>query len=129
MPSSLARLAGHFLRARTSVLFSGANPMSTRIFRDRHTSVAFGEAPLMGTLIYYQCREPRHLSAPSRLGLGGIVFRHGTAAYCDGIGVDGAHHWEPTGGVPIETLFTTRMRWREHDDVEPARAGHIPDPS
>ena len=41
----------------------------------------------MGTLIYYTCREPRHLAAPSRMGLGGIVFRHGTAAYCDGIGV------------------------------------------
>lgn len=60
----------------------------------------------MGTLIYYHCREPRHLAAASRTGVGGIVFRHGTAAYCDGIGVDGAHHWIPTGGVAIETLFT-----------------------
>src|SRR5207244_4582142 len=110
MPSSPARLSGHSLHTRTSVLLSRANPMSMRIFRDRHTSVAFGEAPLMGTLIYYTCREPRHLAAPSRMGLGGIVFRHGTAAYCDGIGVDGAHHWEPTGGVPIESLFTTQLR-------------------
>ena len=75
----------------------------------------------MGTVIYYHCREQRHLAAPSRMGLGGIVFRHGTAAYCDGIGVDGAHHWVPTGGVPIETLFTTQMQRRERDDDDPAR--------
>jgi len=83
----------------------------------------------MGTRIYYTCREPRHLAAPSRMGLGGIVFRHGTAAYCDGIGVDGAHQWAPTGGVPIESLFTTQMRWGKRDDLDPARAGHVPDAS
>jgi hypothetical protein len=59
----------------------------------------------MSTLIYYRCGDPFHLTAPSRYGVGGIVFRHGTAAYCDGVGVDAQHHWVPTGGVPIESLF------------------------
>ena len=84
----------------------------------------------MGTLIYYHCREPRHFAAPSRMGVGGIVFRHGTAAYRDGIGVDGAHHWLPTGGVPIESLFTTQIQlWEERDDDARARAGYVPDTS
>jgi hypothetical protein len=59
----------------------------------------------MFSLIYYRCSDPLHLAAPSRCGLGGIVFRHGTAAYCDGVGVDAQHHWIPTGGVAIESLF------------------------
>ena len=83
----------------------------------------------MGTLIHYHCREPRHLGAPSRMGVGGILFRHGTAAYCDGIGVDGAHHWVPTGGVPIETLFKTNLLWGERDDDDRDRAGYVPNAS
>jgi hypothetical protein len=62
----------------------------------------------MSTLIHYRCSDPLHLAAPSRYGLGGIVFRHGTAAYCDGVGVDAQHHWIPTGGVAIESLFGKR---------------------
>ena len=62
----------------------------------------------MSTLVYYECRDARHLATPSRYGIGGIVFRHGTAAYCDGIGTDAQHHWVPTGGVPIESLIRAR---------------------
>ena len=62
----------------------------------------------MSTLVYYECRDPGHLAAPSRYGIGGIVFRHGTAAYCDGLGADAQHHWIPTGGVPIESLVRDR---------------------
>ena len=59
----------------------------------------------MSTLVYYECRDAHHLAAPSRYGIGGIVFRHGTAAYCDGLGADAQHDWVPTGGVPIESLI------------------------
>ena len=62
----------------------------------------------MATLVYYECRDAQHLAAPSRYGIGGIVFRHGTAAYCDGLGADAQHHWFPTGGVPIESLIRAR---------------------
>ena len=59
----------------------------------------------MSTVVHYECRDAQHLAAPSRYGIGGIVFRHGTAAYCDGLGTDAQHHWVPTGGVPIESLI------------------------
>ena len=59
----------------------------------------------MSTIIFYACRDPHHLAAPSRYGIGGIVFRHGTAAYCDGLGVDTQHHWVPTGGIPLESII------------------------
>ena len=62
----------------------------------------------MSTLVHYECRDAQHLAAPSRYGIGGIVFRHGTAAYCDGLGTDAQHHWVPTGGVPIESLIRAR---------------------
>ena len=68
----------------------------------------------MSTLIYYHCRAPQHLAAPSRFGVGGIVFRHGTAAYCDGVGADAEHHWVATGGVTLDTLFAAERqqpRW------------------
>jgi hypothetical protein len=82
----------------------------------------------MSTVIYYQCRDARHLAAPSRYGIGGIVFRHGTAAYCDGVGADAQHHWVPTGGVPIETLFRAKPEtevWEASDDSARARAGYV----
>jgi hypothetical protein len=82
----------------------------------------------MSTVIYYECRDPRHLAAPSRYGVGGIVFRHGTAAYCDGVGVDAQHHWVATGGVPIETLFHARGAsevWEASDDSARPGPGHV----
>jgi hypothetical protein len=83
----------------------------------------------MSTVIYYHCRAPQHLAAPSRFGIGGIVFRHGTAAYCDGVGVDAEHHWVPTGGVALETLFAAERDqtvWEgdSHGDAG-ARAGYV----
>jgi len=85
----------------------------------------------MSTVIYYECRDERHRAAPSRLGIGGIVFRHGTAAYCDGSGVDGAHHWTPTGGVPLATLIGSADRqmqlWEDRDVDGRTRARYIPD--
>lgn len=58
----------------------------------------------MSTVIQFRCQSALHLAAPSRNGIGGIVFRHGTAAYCDGVGVDDRHQWVATGGVPLESL-------------------------
>jgi hypothetical protein len=83
----------------------------------------------MPTVIYYECRDPRHLAAPSRYGIGGIVFRHGTAAYCDGLGVDAQHQWFPTGGVPIEALIHAKPAtqvWEAADDDARPRTGYIP---
>ena len=86
----------------------------------------------MSTLVYYECRDTDHLAAPSRYGIGGIVFRHGTAAYCDGLGVDAQHHWVPTGGVPIESLIRARRietKKGERDDGSAPRTGHLPNDS
>ncbi|HUQ41467.1 MAG TPA: hypothetical protein VM052_03090, partial [Candidatus Limnocylindrales bacterium] len=88
---------------------------------------------LMSTVIYYECRDPHHLAAPSRYGIGGIVFRHGTAAYCDAVGADAQHHWVPTGGVPIETLVrgatasfaAPQTRREDPDDAARTRAGYV----
>src|SRR3954469_20275239 len=82
----------------------------------------------MSTLVYYVCRDAQHLTAPSRYGIGGIVFRHGTAAYCDGLGADAQHHWVPTGGVPIESLMRApriEAKKGERDDGSAARTGHL----
>lgn len=83
----------------------------------------------MSTLIHFRCREPQHLLAPSRRGEGGIVMRSGTAAYCDGADVDDRHHWVPTGGVDIETLFKDASLeahlWEDRDDDDRAGARHI----
>ncbi len=84
----------------------------------------------MSTIISYTCRDPHHLAAPPRYGIGGIVFRHGTAAYCDGLGVDAQHHWVPTGGVPLESLIrsTRDTNTREgRDDDARGRAGYVSD--
>jgi hypothetical protein len=86
----------------------------------------------MSTLVYYECRDPGHLAAPSRYGVGGIVFRHGTAAYCDGLGTDAQHHWVPTGGVPIESLVrAARIETKvgDRDDGTVARTGRAPNDS
>ena len=83
----------------------------------------------MSTLVHYECRDAQHLAAPSRYGIGGIVFRHGTAAYCDGLGVDAQHHWVPTGGVPIESLIRSpriEIKKGERDDGSAPRTGHLP---
>ena len=61
----------------------------------------------MSTIVHYECRNLDHLRAGSRHGKGGLVIHHGTVGYCDGLRVDGAHHWRPTGGVPIELLVET----------------------
>src|ERR1700694_651331 len=61
----------------------------------------------MSTIVHYECRNPDHLRAGSRRGKGGLVIHHGTVGYCDGLRVDGAHHWAATGGVPIEFLVET----------------------
>jgi hypothetical protein len=58
----------------------------------------------MSTIVHYECRNLDHLRAGSRHGKGGLVIHHGTVGYCDGLPVDGAHHWIATGGVPIEFL-------------------------
>ena len=86
----------------------------------------------MSTLVYYECRDAQHLAAPSRYGIGGVVFRHGTAAYCDGLGVDAQHHWVPTGGVAIESLIRTprvEIKKGDRDDGAAARAGYLPNDS
>ena len=86
----------------------------------------------MSTLVYYECRDAQHLAAPSRYGIGGVVFRHGTAAYCDGLGVDAQHHWVPTGGVAIESLIRTprvEMKKGDRDDGAAARTGYLPNDS
>ena len=86
----------------------------------------------MSTVIYYVCRAPHHLAAPSRYGIGGILFRHGTAAYCDGLGVDAQHHWVSTGGVVLDSLIRvpsdTTRRQDPDEDVRP-RAGYATDES
>jgi hypothetical protein len=61
----------------------------------------------MSTIVHYECRNLDHMRAGSRRGKGGLVFHHGTVGYCDGLHVDGAHHWVATGGVPIEFLVET----------------------
>ena len=61
----------------------------------------------MSTMVQYECRNLDHLRAGSRHGNGGLVIHHGTVGYCDGVRVDGAHHWVATGGVPIEFLVDT----------------------
>jgi hypothetical protein len=61
----------------------------------------------MSTVVQYECRNLDHLRAGSRHGKGGLVIHHGTVGYCDGVQVDAAHHWVPTGGVPIEFLIDT----------------------
>ncbi len=58
----------------------------------------------MSTIVQYECRNLDHLRAGSRRGEGGLVIHHGTVGYCDGLQVDGTHHWVATGGVPIELL-------------------------
>jgi len=59
----------------------------------------------MSTIVHYECRNLDHLRTGSRRGNGGLVIHHGSVGYCDGLRVDGAHHWVATGGVPIEYLF------------------------
>jgi hypothetical protein len=59
----------------------------------------------MSTIVHYECRSKDHLRAGSRRGNGGLVIHHGSVGYCDGLHVDTAHHWVPTGGVPIEFLY------------------------
>jgi hypothetical protein len=59
----------------------------------------------MSTIVHYECRNIDHLRSGSRRGRGGLVIHHGSVGYCDGLNVDGAHRWVPTGGVPIELLF------------------------
>ena len=59
----------------------------------------------MSTIVHYECRNIEHLRSGSRRGKGGLVIHHGSVGYCDGLHVDGAHRWVPTGGVPIELLF------------------------
>jgi len=61
----------------------------------------------MSTIVQYECRNLDHLRAGSRRGEGRLVIHHGTVGYCDGLQVDGAHHWVATGGVPIEFLAET----------------------
>ena len=61
----------------------------------------------MSAIVHYECRNLDHLRAGSRRGKGGLVIHHGTVGYCDGLHVDGAHHWVATGGVPIEFLVET----------------------
>ena len=61
----------------------------------------------MSTIVHYECRKLEHLRGGSRHGKGGLVIHHGTVGYCDGLRVDGAHHWVATGGVPIEFLVGT----------------------
>jgi hypothetical protein len=61
----------------------------------------------MSTIVHYECRNLDHLRTGSRHGKGGLVIHHGTVGYCDGVHVDGAHRWLPTGGVPIELLVET----------------------
>ena len=58
----------------------------------------------MSVIVHYECRNVDHLRAGSRRGNGGLVIRHGSVGYCDGLHVDGAHRWIATGGVPIEFL-------------------------
>jgi hypothetical protein len=58
----------------------------------------------MSTIVHYECRNLDHLRAGSRHDKGVLVIHHGTVGYCDGLPVDGAHHWIATGGVPIEFL-------------------------
>jgi|SRR5919198_3868802 hypothetical protein len=57
------------------------------------------------TIVHFECRNPEHLRGGSRHGVGGLVIHHGSVGYCDGVNVDGAHRWIPTGGVPIEYLY------------------------
>jgi hypothetical protein len=59
----------------------------------------------MSTIVHYECRNPQHHRGASRRGIGGLVIHHGSVGYCDGLYVDGAHRWVPTGGVPIEFLY------------------------
>ncbi|HUG05015.1 MAG TPA: hypothetical protein VMQ78_00570 [Candidatus Limnocylindria bacterium] len=59
----------------------------------------------MSTVIHFECRSARHLTARSRGGVGGIVMHHGTFGYCDGFASDGDHRWIPTGGVYLEELI------------------------
>lgn len=61
----------------------------------------------MSTTVHFECRNPQHLRAGSRRGVGGLVIHHGSVGYCDGVHVDTDHRWIPTGGVPIEYLYDT----------------------
>ena len=59
----------------------------------------------MTVIVHFECRNPDHLRGASRRGVGGLVIRHGSVGYCDGLAVDGAHRWVATGGVPLERLY------------------------
>jgi hypothetical protein len=74
----------------------------------------------MSTIVYYECRNLDHLRAGSRRGKGGLVIHHGTVGYCDGLHVDGAHHWVATGGVPIEFLVETTPATERPNGSAPA---------
>jgi hypothetical protein len=60
-------------------------------------------------IVHFECRNPDHLRIGSRRGVGGLVIHHGSVGYCDGVNVDGAHRWIPTGGIPVEYLYDTSL--------------------
>jgi hypothetical protein len=62
---------------------------------------------MASAIVHFECRNPDHLRARSRRGVGGLVIHHGSVGYCDGVSVDGMHRWIPTGGVPVEYLYDT----------------------
>ena len=84
----------------------------------------------MSTIVHYECRNPGHLRGGSRRGIGGTVIHHGSVGYCDGVNVDGAHRWVPTGGVPIEYLYDGSPTFDRASDgalvhVRPAASGKL----
>ena len=86
-------------------------------------------------MVHFECRNPDHLRGASRRGVGGLVIRHGSVGYCDGLGVDGAHHWVATGGVALEYLYrsasvldgpgTSRASQGAHGQARPSVGGSI----
>jgi len=96
-----------------------------RDISDRASNDVVEGRRVMSTVIHFECRNPAHLAARSRDGVGGMVMRHGTLGYCDGAAYDADHRWVPTGGVPLEFLIRDAHGEADDDDRYP-RAGHVP---
>jgi hypothetical protein len=100
-------------KAHTLVRPDYAEALTSLPHRDKNRSHRSRgrQRAMPSTIVHFECRNPEHLRSSSRLGVGGLVIHHGSVGYYDGVNVDGAHRWMPTGGVPIEYLYDTQLRF------------------
>ena len=79
-----------------------------------NSNVRVGGGDTMSTrrTVHWSAGQPR-VAGHSRHGNGGLTIHERAWAYCDGAGVDDAHEWKETGGVPLESL----VRWTAPNGV------------